>query len=89
MADVVHMLTTDDNPYNPFTHYDEWLAFDESHGYFTNNFLARVVRSSDELSEADQALEVERAIDEVVHHNVLGIYQKVTANTKVRPIKTA
>ena len=86
MADVVHMLTTDDNPYNPFTHYDEWLAYDESHGYYTNNFLARVVRSSDELSEADQALEVERAIDEVVQHNVLGIYQKVTADTVIRPI---
>ncbi|ATN93705.1 hypothetical protein SEA_SCAP1_56 [Streptomyces phage Scap1] len=72
-----HMLTTVDNPYNPFTQNDEWTAWDERQGYHTNAFLARIVRLSDDLSEADEDAEMERAIDEIVTHNVLGLYRKV------------
>lgn len=75
MAD--HMLTTVDNPYNPFTHWDEWYSFDEAAGYHTSSFLARVVHTSYSLSEADQSLAIEQAIDEIVHYNVLGLYRKV------------
>lgn len=76
-----HMLTTVDNPFNPFTNYDEWSSFDEDAGYFTSSFLARIVLSSDELSEADQDLAIEQAIDEVVKENVLGLYRKVSLET--------
>jgi len=75
--DPVHMLTTVDNPFNPFTEYDEWLSFDESHGYFTNSLLARIVVSSDDMSEAVQNYARESAIDEIVKENVLGLYRKV------------
>lgn len=72
-----HMLTTVDNPYNPFTHFDEWYAWDNRAGYNTMAFLARVIKTSDELSEADQSLAIEQAIDEIVNENVLGLYRKV------------
>ena len=72
------MLTTIDNPYNPFTQFDEWFAFDESKGYHSCSYLARIARSSDELSEADESLAIESAIDEIVKFNILGIYKKVT-----------
>lgn len=72
-----HMLTTVDNPYNPFTQNDEWTTWDTIMGYHTNAFLARIVRLSDDLSEADEDAEMERAIDEIVTHNVLGLYRKV------------
>ena len=75
-----HMLTTVDNPFNPFTNFDEWYSYDEAAGYKTTAFLARVVKSSDELSEADQSLAIELAIDEIVRENVLGVYRKVTAD---------
>lgn len=75
------MLTTLDNPYNPFTQFDEWLAFDEQKGYNTCNYLARIVKTSDELSEADQSLAIEEAIGEIVELNILGIYVKVTPTT--------
>jgi len=74
---TVHMLTTVDNPYNPFTENDEWTAWDMAMGYHTNSYLARIVRLSNSLSEADQEAEIERAIEEVVQENVLGIYKKV------------
>lgn len=74
---VQHMLTTVDNPFNPFNQYDEWLAYDEGHAYHTNSLLARIVLSSEELSEADQNVARENAIDEIILENVLGIYRKV------------
>lgn len=73
-----HMLTTIDNPYDPFTRFDEWYNFDVAAGYHTSAYLARVVITSDELSEADQDLALELAIDEIIHENVLGIYRKVS-----------
>lgn len=71
------MVTTVDNPYNPFIDYDEWYAFDESHGYYTPALLARVARLSDALSDADEDNAIQIAIDEIVSENVLGIYRKV------------
>jgi hypothetical protein len=72
------MLTTTDNPYDPFDNFDEWYAFDQRKGYHTPGFLARIAVVSDELSEEDQSLAIERAIDEIVEENVLGLYKKVT-----------
>ena len=46
MENNVFMITTIDNPFNPFTQYDEWLAFDEQMGYYTNNYLARIANTS-------------------------------------------
>lgn len=76
------MITTTDNPYDPFDQFDEWLAFDTIKGYYTLPLLGRVVRTSGELSEADQSLAIEQAIDEIVKENVLGIYKKVSKNSK-------
>lgn len=72
-----HMITTVDNPYDPFTEFDAWYSFDEAAGYHTTAFLARIVKTSEELSEADQDVEIENAINEIVRENVLGIYRKV------------
>lgn len=72
------MLTTIDNPYNPFTDFNEWLAYDESQGYFTNALLARVSNHSDELSEADQDKEVEIAINEIIKEDATLMYKKVS-----------
>lgn len=71
-----YMLTTIDNPYDPHTHWDEWYAFDEAAGYHTSGMLARITRSSPDLSESDQNLAISHAIDEIVRDNVLGIYTK-------------
>lgn len=84
MADTQYMLTTVDNPWDPFIHFDEWRQFDESAGYCTMAFLARVVRSSEALSEDQQTQAVEDAIDEIVKENVLGLYRKVSkSDTKL------
>lgn len=71
------MLTTVDNPYDPFTRWDQWYQYDQAHGYDTPGLLARVTVTSDELSEADQSDAIEQAINTIVNENVLGIYRKV------------
>lgn len=71
------MVTTTDNPFDYFTQFDQWLAYDTSKGYHTLSFLARIVRSSDDLSDADQESAIDDAVNEIVEYNVLGIYRKV------------
>ena len=71
------MLTTIDNPFDPFTQFDEWRTFDESNGYFTCELLDREAKTSHELSEEDYDLEVERAINEILKYNLSGKHKKV------------
>lgn len=72
------MLTTVDNPHDPFDDYDSWYAWDSRYGYHTPEFLARIANVSVETSETDQAQAIEDAIDEIVKENVTGMYRKVT-----------
>lgn len=72
-----YMLTTVDNPYDPFTQWDEWFAWDSTAGYNTPGLLARIAQVGSDLSEADQHLAVQDAIDEIVNENVLGVLRKV------------
>jgi hypothetical protein len=74
------MLTTVDNPYNPSTQFDEWYEFDVAAGYNTTSLLARIVKTSDELSEADQDAALEDAIDEIVKENVSGMHRKIVVS---------
>jgi hypothetical protein len=77
MANDMYLLTTEDNPYNPFTQYNEWYAFDVIHGYNTCGYLARIAHTSDELSEEDEHVVIQNAIDEIVLLNITGNYKKV------------
>jgi len=74
---IEHMLTTVDNPFDPFTHFDEWYHFDAQSGYDTPSLLGRVAITSNELSEADQSIAIERAIEEIVRENVSGMHKMV------------
>jgi len=83
MDEAECMLTTVDNPFNPFSEYAEWFAWDAAAGYHTPSYLARIMRTSDELSEADQSVAIDQAIDEIVFENVSGMYLKVFDSARV------
>lgn len=72
------MLTTFDNPFDPFDEFVPWFLFDVEKGYYTCNKLARIARSSEEFSTIEDKEETERAIDEIITHDFLNIYKKVT-----------
>ena len=70
-------LTTKDNPYNPFTQFDEWNAFDVQKGYHTSAYLARIAKTSPEFSPEDYAIAVNKAIDEILRFDLTGNYEIV------------
>lgn len=77
------MLTTFDNPFDPFDEFISWFLFDVEKGYNTCSKLARIARSSDEFSTIEDKRETERAIDEIINYDFLNIYKKVTRDTSV------
>ena len=79
-----YRLTTFDNPYNPFEQFTSWFLFDVEKGYNTCSYLGRIARTSDQLSEEENELEIERAIDEIIKYDFRNIYKKVTMQTTER-----
>ena len=77
-----YMLTTTDNPYDPFTQFDDWYVWDQSAGYCTPGLLARVARTSTDLSDADQHVAIQQAIEEIVRENVSGVHTRVKKDDK-------
>ena len=75
-------LTTIDNPFDPFTQFDDWFLFDTEKGYNSCSRLDRVANLSDEMSEVEVNEEIERAIDEIIKYDFLNVYKKVIKNNK-------
>lgn len=74
-------ITTNDNPYNPFTQFDDWFMFDIEKGYYTCSYLARIAIIADDMTQKEEDAEIERAIDEIIEYNPLKVYKKVYNNT--------
>jgi hypothetical protein len=70
-------LTTTDNPYDPIDDFVQWYLFDEQKGYRSTSYLGRIARTSEQLSDEENFEETERAIDEILKYDILGIYKKV------------
>lgn len=71
------MLTTFDNPYNPFDEFTSWFMFDEEKGYHSCAYLGRIAKTSEQLSDEENVQEIERAIDEIIKYDFQNIYKKV------------
>lgn len=81
---VATFVTTMDNPYDYFKEFDEWYAYDISHGYDvigepynTLNYVARVADVNDGMSEEEYTMAVNDAVDEICRLNLTGNYRKV------------
>jgi hypothetical protein len=70
-------LTTKDNPFDPFTQFNEWYNFDIDKGYNSCGYLDRIANTSDQLSDEENAREIERAIDEIIKYDFMNNYKKV------------
>ena len=76
--DVEVMLTTIDNPFDPFDDFASWFMFDNEKNYFTSSKLARIIKITEGMSEKEEKMEIERAIDRLIELDPLDIYIKVT-----------
>lgn len=72
------MLSTADNPYNPFKQYDLWASYDEKVcGYYSAPLLARFAPVSSHESKSDSEKAIESAIDSIIALN-LPIFNPLT-----------
>ena len=81
------MLTTFQNPFDPFENFMQWRLFDieqmNALGFQpTCEYLARIAKLRDDMTEKEVEEEIERAIDEILLYNPLNIYKKVFRNSK-------
>lgn len=72
-----YMLSTFDNPFNPFENFEDWNRFDVEKGYYSCSRLARIAKYSDEMTDVESEAENKRAIDEFIMYDPTNIYIRV------------
>ena len=72
------MLTTIDNPFDPFEQFDSWFLFDVEKGYNSCDYLGRIAKTSEQLSDDENNKEIERAIDEIIKYDFTNTFKKVS-----------
>ena len=71
------MLTTLDNPFDPFTDFTSWYMFDCEKGHNTSSRLARIANIDSEMSQKEVDDEMDRAMDLIVKYDLEDKYVKV------------
>lgn len=66
MNEDKYRLTTEDNPFNPFTQWSEWLFFDISKGYNTCERIASRTSVTTQLPPDVAEKDIEDSIDELI-----------------------
>ena len=72
-----YMITTIDNPYNPFEDFEKWFIWDHISGYNSVERVARFSSDSKNLTAEEELLDNEKAIDQVVLNDFTNLYRKV------------
>ena len=65
-------VTTRDNPFDFFTQFDDWFAFDTQMGYNTCCYIDRIAKTSNSMSEFDRKKAINDAVDEIMRFNLTG-----------------
>ena len=73
-----YILTTRDNKWDYFTHFDEWLAEDRRLGHNCCGIVAAIAKTSPQLSDEVNIRITNQAIDAFLKAEPLGIYKKVS-----------
>lgn len=76
--DKHYMLTTFDNPYNPFVDFTSWYMFDCENNHNTSSRLARIINIDNEMTQKEVEEERNRAIDLMLKYDFIGEYFKGT-----------
>ena len=76
-----YMITTIDNPFNPFDDFVKWFEWDHIAGYNSWERVARFMSDSPNLTNEEELLDNEKAIDQVVKNDFTNLYRKVDENS--------
>ena len=71
------MLTTTDNPFDPFNDFKSWYMFDCEKGHNTSARLARIANIDDEMTQKEVDDEMDRAMDLIVKFDLEDKYIKI------------
>ena len=85
MMETEYMLSTVDNPYNPFDQFNLWLMFDKEKGYDSCERLARFVHLKEEMTQKEIEEEIDRAMNELINLDFTNTFIKVTKETVIKP----
>lgn len=78
MAKIIKsMLTTVDNPFDPFDDFDNWYAFDQDKKHFSCERLAEIVPDLNDSNEVEQIRITESAINKIVSDDLTEGFIKV------------
>ena len=77
MGEKVCMLTTIDNPFDPFEDFANWFVYDSMKGYNSCGLLAIMAGISDSFTEEVNRYLIEEAIDTIIKEDFLHIYKKL------------
>ena len=72
------LLTTIVKPFDPFEQFDSWFLFDVEKGYNSCDYLGRIAKTSEQLSDEENNEEIERAIDEIIKYDFTNMFKKVS-----------
>lgn len=75
--DKDYLLSTEDNPFDPHTQYEQWYDYDEQKGHCTCGLIARLAHSSIELGIEDDAIAYDDACDRILGLNLPNNFIKV------------
>lgn len=73
----VAMLTTIDNPYDPFEDFSRWFVYDSEKGYNSCGLLAIMTGISDSFTDDVNDYLINEAIDSIIENDFMHIYKKI------------
>ena len=84
---ATNMLTTFDNPYNPFEQFDEWLMFDKQKGYNSSEKVGRIAEIREDMTQVEEENEINRAIDVIISYDFTNTYARATIDNPIPGLK--
>lgn len=71
------MISTEDNPFNPLTDYEEWMDWDQQHQYYTAEYIDSLCDPTVDYTIHPELLDA--VYQEILRLNITGNYILVEA----------
>lgn len=71
------MLSTIDNPYDPFEQFTLWHLFDKEKGYDSCERLMRLVDIHEDMTPQELDAATDEAMDKLIEEDVMNVFVKV------------
>lgn len=75
------MLSTIDNPYDPFEQFTLWHLFDKEKGYDSCERLMRLVDIREDMTPQELDAATDEAMDKLIEEDVMNVFVKVRPRT--------